>query len=211
MDMDLKVKGRGTQWETLSKQLNGQGDMLIADGRVVSPGLVKGFASFLQLANKDEIRFKNFQGDIRIVDGMVNIDSSILSDELKLFPKGSIGLDGSLNLSMDTRLSPSVAGRLDKGGKVTKYLTDKDGWSQVPLLVSGNYAAPKFGLDPKGIQKQASEALGKELGRHLDKLLGSPAPAEQQPGEENTGKDPVPAEDPTNKLLQDSLKSLFGN
>ena len=211
MNLDLNVKGRGTQWETLNKQLSGQGDMLIADGRVVSPGLVNGFASFLQLSRMDEIRFSNFQGNVQIADGNLMIDSRIISDEVKLFPKGSIGLDGSLNLAMDTRLSPDVAGRLDKGGKVTRYLTDKDGWSQVPLLVSGNYASPRFGLDPKGLQKQATDALGKELGRHLDKLFGAPDPDKQQEGQEKTGKDTAPAEDPTNKLLQDSLKSLFGN
>ena len=211
MDLDLNIKGRGTQWQTMSKQLNGQGDMLVADGRVVSPGLVKGFASFLQLANKDEISFKNFQGDIKIVDGQLNIDSSILSDELKLFPKGSIGMDGTMNLSLDTRLSPQLAARLDSGGKVTRYLTDKDGWSQVPLLVSGNYASPKFGLDPKGVQKQASEALGKELGRHIEKLFGAPDPAVQKKNQEETGKGSEPVENPTNKLLQDSLKNLFGN
>ena len=211
MDLDLNLKGRGTQWESLSKQLNGQGDMQIANGRVVSPGLVKGFASFLQLSNTDEIRFRDFQGDIRIVDGKLNIDSRIFNDDLKLFPKGSIGLDGTMNLSMDTRLSPQLAARLDSGGNMTKYLADKDGWSQVPLLVSGNYASPKFGLDPKGLQKQASEALGKELGRHLDKLFGSPDPAAQKDGQVQTGEETKPVDNPTNKSMQDSLKKLFGN
>ena len=81
MDLDLSIKGRGTRWQTMSKQLNGQGDLLVADGRVVSPGLVKGFASLLQLTNNDEIRFKKFQGDIKIIDGKLHIDSSLLSDE----------------------------------------------------------------------------------------------------------------------------------
>jgi len=211
MDLDLNIKGRGTQWASLSKQLNGQGDMQVANGRVVSPGLVKGFASFLQLSNTDEIRFRNFQGDFRIVDGRLNIDSRIFSEDLKLFPKGSIGLDGTMNLSMDTRLSPQLAARLDSGGNMTKYLADKDGWSQVPLLVSGNYASPKFGLDPKGLQKQASEALGKELGRQLDKLFGTPEPAAEKDGQQQTGEEPKPVDNQPNKLLQDSLKNLFGN
>jgi len=211
MDLDFNIKGRGTRWQTMSKQLNGQGDLLVADGRVVSPGLVKGFASFLQLANEDEIRFENFQGDIKIVGGKLHIDSSLLSDELKLFPKGSIGLDGTMNLSIDTRLSPQLAAQLDSGGKMTRYLTDKDGWSQIPLLVSGSYASPRFGLDPKGIQKQASEAIGKELGRHLEKLFKTSEPAASKETQEQTGKEDAPVDNPTNKLLQDSLKSLFGN
>jgi AsmA protein len=211
MNLDLNIKGRGTRWQTMSRRLNGTGDMLIADGRVVSPALVKGFSTFLQLSKTDEIRFKNLQGDIRIVDGKVLIDGSLLSDELKLFPSGSIGLDGTMDLSVDTRLSPELAARFDAGGRVTKYLTDRDGWSQVPLLVSGSYASPRFRLDAKGLQRQASDAIGMELGRHLDKLFGAPAPALREEEQGQTGQDSEPAEDPTSRLLQDSLKSLFGN
>jgi AsmA protein len=211
MTLDLDVKGRGTRWQTLNRQLNGQGDILVADGRVVSPALVKGFVSFLQMSDTDGIRFKNFRGDVRIVDGKLNIDSSIFSDELKIFPKGSIGLDGTMNLSLDTRLSPALAARLDSRGKVTRYLTDSDGWSRVPLLVSGSYEAPVFGLDPKGLQQQATDALGKELGRQLDKLFGAQAPDEREQEQAPAEQESEPAEDPTNKLLQDSLKRLFGN
>lgn len=209
-NLDFSVKGQGTQWETLSKKLTGQGDLLVADGRVVSPGLVKGVASFLQLSNTDEIRFENFRGNLKIVDGKVQIDSSILSDEIKLFPKGAIGLDGSLNLTMDTRISPKISGRMDTGGKVTQYLTDDEGWSQIPLLVSGSFSSPSFGLDPKGVQSQAKKALGKELGRQVDKMIGSPKTGEAATGSESQ-QQTQPAEDPAKKLLKEGLKGLFGN
>jgi len=211
MNLSLQMSGRGTQWESLSKKLSGQGDVLLADGRVISPELVKGFATFLQLPNLDEIRFSNFEGNVKIVDGKVQVNSTLISDNIKLFPRGTIGLDGTLNLSMDTRLSPQVTARLDSRAKVSPYLSDQEGWSQLPLLVTGSYAAPKFGLDPKGVQAQATKAIGKELGRQIDKLLGgdkaAPAPQEGQPAEA------VPQEeaDPGKKLLQDSLKKLFGN
>ena len=94
---------------------------------------------------------------------------------------------------------------------MTRYLTDKDGWSQVPLLVSGSYTSPKFGLDPKGLQRQASEVLGKELGRHLDKLFKTSEPAAPNETQEQSGQEDAPVDNPTNKLLQDSLKNLFGN
>ena len=210
MTLQMDVAGKGTQWETLSKKLTGKGDVLLADGRVVSPGLVKGFATFLQLPDLNEIRFENFQGNVRIADGQLLVDSQITSDDFRLSPKGAIGLDGSLNLSMDTRLSPRVSERLDSRGKVTRYLTDKDGWSQLPLLISGNYLSPKFGLDPKGVQEQASKALGKELERQIDRLLGggqkAPDGQPQAPADDTTQP-----EDPSKKLLQDSLKKLFGN
>jgi AsmA protein len=210
INLDLDVKGRGTQWETVSKQLSGQGDLLLADGRVVSPGLVKGFASFLQLEDTNEIRFSNFQGDIKIVDGKVQLDSSLLSDQIKLFPKGTIALDGMMNLTMDTRLSPQLSDRLDTKGKVTRYLTDQDGWSQVPLLVSGNYSSPRFSLDPKGLKSQAKQAITNELGHQINKLFKKQS-SDTEERTSQSGEDPSPEEDQARKLLQDSLQKLFGN
>lgn len=200
LNLDMDIKGRGTQWETLSKKLNGQGDMLVADGRVVSPGLVKGFATFLQLPDMNEIAFSDFKGNIKIADGKLKLNSSITSEQIKLYPKGDIGLDGIMKLSLDTRLSPQMSQRLDSKGKVTQYLTDQDGWSQVPLLVSGDYASPRFGLDPKGLKSQAKKALTNELGKQLNKLLGGGAAQQQDEKQGEDSKDP--AADAAGQLLQ---------
>ena len=205
MDLTFALDGRGTEWQTLSRNLSGAGNLLVADGRLVSPGLVNGLSSFLQLPELTDIQFDNFKSQFKIVDGKVRMDSQLLSKTLKLFPKGTIGLDGSLNLGLDTRLSPELSARLDKKGAVSSYLADKDGWTQMPLLVKGDISSPSFGLDPKGVKKQAAKALSNELGRQIDKLFKRSEPREQQ--EEET----APAEDPTRKLLQDSLQKLFDN
>lgn len=209
MDLTLSLAGRGTQWPTLSRNLNGKGSMQLADGRLISPGLVGGLGSALQLPELKDIRFDDFVGQFQIVDGKVLLDSRMLSEALKLFPKGTVGLDGALNLALDTRLSPALSQKMDSRGGITRYLADDDGWTRVPLLLKGNFAAPSFGLDPKGVQEQASKALGNELGRQLDKLFKQPAP---QPTD---GQTPAggsqPAEDPGRQMLQDSLKKLFGN
>lgn len=205
LNLDMNLKGRGTQWETLSKKLNGQGDMQVADGRVVSPGLVNGFATILQIPDMNEIAFDDFKGNIKIEDGKLKLNSSITSEQIKLYPKGDIGLDGVMKISLDTRLSPQLSQNLDSKGQVTKYLTDQDGWSQVPLLVSGNYASPRFGLDPKGLKSQAKKALTNELGKQLNKLLGGKSSSQQADSQNGDSKEPAP--DPAGQLLQ----KLFGN
>lgn len=136
-----------------------------------------------------------FSGQVWIADSKAQIDSSLNGRQLKLFPQGSLGLDGSLNLSMDTRLSPELAARLDRRGQVTRYLLDVEGWSQLPLLVSGTLQAPRFGLDPKGVQAQGTRLLQQELQRGFDKLLGTPPPA--------------PAS-PARKLLEETLQRALG-
>jgi AsmA protein len=209
-DLTFALDGRGTQWQTLSRNLSGNGNLLVVDGRLISPGLIKGLSSLLQLSELKDIPFDKFKAEFKVVDGKVKLDSQILSTMLKLFPKGTIGLDGSLNLGLDTRLSPELSSRLDKKGGITSYLADEDGWTRMPLLLKGNFASPHFGFDPKGIQAQASKAIGQELSRQLDKLLKR-QDSSQKTDQQQTGEEPPPAEDPARKLLQDSLRKLFGN
>ena len=200
LDMALAIQGRGTEWQIVSKQLNGDGDLSISNGKLVSPGLVKGLAGVLNLADLEELIFDVFNGNLRIKNGRVQLNGSINSSQLKLYPKGSIGLDGSLDLGLDTRLSPDLAARLDSSSKITQYLRDDQGWTRMPLKLGGRIATPRFGLDPKGVQESATKALQQELGKKLgEKLFGKPktddpnAPQEQQ-------------EDPATQLL----KGLFG-
>lgn len=211
MDMAFALDGRGTEWQAISRNLSGEGNLLVVDGRLLSSGLVDGLSQFLQMPELNDIHFDDFKGQFKVVDGKVLLDSQMLSTKLKLFPKGTIGLDGSLNLGLDTRLSPELSARLDKKGGVSSYLADKDGWTRMPLLLKGSFASPSFGLDPKGVQEQASKAIANELGRQLDKLLKLPEPASQGTGQQPAAGDAAPAEDPARKLLQDSLQKLFGN
>ena len=200
LDMALAIQGRGTEWQIVSKQLNGDGDLSISNGKLVSPGLVKGLSGVLNLADLEELIFDAFNGNLRIKDGRVQLNGSINSSQLKFYPKGSIGLDGSLDLGLDTRLSPDLAARLDSSSKVTQYLRDDQGWTRMPLKLGGSVTTPRFGLDPKGVQESATKALQQELGKKLgEKLFGKPktedpdAPQQQQ-------------EDPATQLL----KGLFG-
>lgn len=209
MDLTFALDGRGTEWQSLSRNLSGAGGLLVLDGRLVSPGLVNGLTDILRLPELSDIKFDHLQGQFKVVDGKVKMDSQLLSKTLKLFPKGNVGLDGSLDLTLDTRLSPELSAKLDRKGGVLSYLADQDGWIRVPLLLKGSVTEPGFGLDPKGLQDQASKALSGELGHQLDKLFKQQQPAQGTDQQPAAGQD-VPAEDSSRKRLQDSLQKLFG-
>lgn len=200
LDMALAIQGRGTEWQIVSKQLNGDGDLSISNGKLVSPGLVKGLAGVLNLADLEELIFDVFNGNLRIKNGRVQLNGSINSTQLKLYPKGSIGLDGSLDLGLDTRLSPELAAQLDSSSKVTQYLRDDQGWTRMPLKLGGSVTTPRFGLDPKGVKESATKALQQELGKQLgEKLFGKPKSDDADAAQEQH-------EDPATQLL----KGLFG-
>ncbi len=229
MELKGSLKGSGTRRESIIRSLTGDGTLLLADGHLASPALVKGLSAFLALPEIDRIDFKNFRGKYRIVDGRLEVDSALHSSRLKLYPKGSLGLDGSLNLAVDTRISPDLAQRIDRQGEISGFLVDSDGWSQLPLLITGSCQAPRFGLDPIGIREQASRALQQQLQRGIDKLLVKPPPAAGQPDGPSTRSEPtLPATakpqsapdqqvplpkqpaPPERKLLDEKLRNLLG-
>lgn len=205
LDLQGDLSGRGAEW---ARTLSGDVTLNLADGKLVSSALVKGFASFLQLAELNEIPFRECRGKALLNNGIADIDGAILSDKLKLYPRGPVGLDGRLDLGIDTRLSPALTSRLDRKGDVTRYLVDADGWSQVPLLLSGTVQAPRYGFDPKGLKAQAGKVLRDEVRRGVDKWLEKKGKGTDPGTSSDSPSSPPP--DSGQRLLQDSLKKVFG-
>jgi len=201
LDLALGLEGAGTEWPTIRKQLDGKGNLLLRNGKLVSPELVNGLANVLNLGDLKELVFDTFKGNLRIENGKVLLDGSVNSSRIKLYPKGSIGLDGSLDMGLDTRLNPELAARADAGGKVTRYLKDDQGWTRLPLQLGGSFGSPSFGLDAKGLQQSATQAVKEEIGKKLgEKLLGKP---KSDSGSDETEQQEEPA-------AQKLLKGLFG-
>ena len=96
-----------------------------------------------------------------------------------------------------------MTAKLDRKGKVSRFLTDKEGWGQLPLLVTGTAAAPRFAFDASAVKGKLKERAVEEVQKKLqqkvfDKLL--PGKKEAAPGE------PSPAQE----QLKETLKGLFG-
>lgn len=211
MDMTFAFDGQGTRWQSVSRSLSGHGKLLIEDGRFVSPPFFNALSAFLPLPDQEELKFDDFSGQFKFVEGKFQLDSQITSNIMKLFPKGTVGLDGSLDLTLDTRLSPEMSAKLDQKGEVVSYLADDDGWTRVPLLLTGDYSSPNFGLDPKGVKAQATKTITNELGRQMEKLIKGSDSTGQKNESKQTEQDPSSGQDPARKLIKDSLQKLFGN
>lgn len=211
MDLTFAFDGHGTQWQTISRHLSGHGKLLVEDGRITNPSILNDLSSFLPLPNQEDLQFDDFKAQFKVVDGKIQLDGQIVSHIIKFFPKGSVGLNGSLNLAIDTRVSPELSAKFDRRGEVLSYLADSDGWTQVPLLLKGDLSSPSFGLDPKGVQAQAARAITNELGRQVERLIHRSDSSKQKNESQQPEKDSGNDQDPARKLLQDSLQKLFGN
>lgn len=203
LSLETTISGTGTQSEALKRNLSAKGNLLLNQGRLTGAGLVAELASFLNLPELQEINFREGKGSFTVNQGKVTLKGDLESNDLRMAPKGTVGLDGSLDVSLDARLAPALTAKLDRKGKVSQFLTDKEGWAQLPLQVTGTASSPQFAFDTSAVKGQLKERAVEEVQKKLqekvfDKLLptkeaapGEPAPAKQQ--------------------LKETLKGLFGN
>jgi AsmA protein len=199
LNLKAKVEGRGTLSETLRRNLSGTGEILLADGQLTGTNLVQGFAQFLNVEKLRVLQFSRAAGSFTISDGRVRIASDITGSDIAMQPRGTIGLDGSLDLALNARLAPELTGSIDRG-RITRFLVDEKGWGQLPIRVAGNLNSPRFALDTAAVQEKAKEEIQKKLQEQLLERLAPPA---REP------EDPQQEKDNGRKLLEDSIRGIF--
>lgn len=203
LSLETTISGTGTQSEALKRNLTAKGNLLLDQGRLTGAGLVAELATFLNLPELQEINFREGKGSFTVNQGKVTLKGDLESNDLRMAPKGTVGLDGSLNVSLDARLAPALTAKLDRKGKFSQFLTDKEGWAQLPLQVTGTASAPQFAFDTSAVKGQLKERAVEEVQKKLqEKVFDKLLPAkEAAPGE------PAPAK----QQLKETLKGLFGN
>ena len=202
LDLDLALKGKGVSSDDLRRNLSGAGDFLFKDGKLSGSALVKGLSDFLALEELRELNVRESAGSFTIEKGKFLIQSTLAGSNARFSPKGSLGMDGSLDLSLDLRLSPELSRKLDSKGTVSQFLTDADGWGLVPLRLAGTLDKPRFGLDTSAAKEQVKEKAAQELQRQLEKKLFKT--------DDTAEGEADPAKDAGKKVLEDTIRRLFG-
>lgn len=194
LSLNADLNGRGTIPEALKKNLSGQGDFAINDGRLTGAGLIEGLARYLKSEQLRVLRFSKFAGTFRVQNGNILLDSDIAGKDVRVKPKGTVGLDQLLDLSIETRLSPELTQKV-AGGEIGRYMSDDQGWGLVPLKVTGSASSPKFALNTALLKEQAKAKAKEKLQQKLGEKLFKKKDGEQRPEQQ---------------LLEKGLKGLFG-
>lgn len=195
LTLNAELSGKGTQSDTIKRNLDGSGDFNLSNGRLTGSGLVLKLAQFLNLEQLRTIHFNSFAGKFRVEKGRVSLDSGISGGDVQITPKGSAGFDKTLDLSLTTRLSPQLAGRVTRG-EAGKFLTDDKGWGIVPLKVGGTFSSPKFSLDPTAVTQQVKTRAREKLQQTIEEKF-----LKRKEGEPKR---------PEQDLLEKGLKGIFG-
>lgn len=198
MGFNAQLQGSGTKPDAIKRNLAGNGDFAITDGKLTGNGFMQGLAAFLKADQLRILRFSKYSGTFVISKGIVNLNSELNGSDARIKTAGTAGFDKSINMSLDTRLSPAITGQLTKG-EFGRFMSDSQGWGMLPLKVSGTVASPSFSIDPKLAAANLKGKLADQLQQQLFKGK-----------EDQGGKTPKGAQKTEKNLLDQGLKGIFG-
>ena len=173
---------------TFLNELRGSGRFEINDGRLAGIALGRTVREVLgpllgteamgrlgerypDLMNGDELRFARLAGSGRLGEGRLRTeDLAVVSASYEARGTGSVGLDGSLDLTLRLIASPALTDDLLGHSRARPALVDAAGRLSVPLRVQGSLRHARVSPDPEFTAAVARRLLG---GTDLGEAAGS--------------------------------------
>jgi AsmA protein len=213
MFLDADFSGSGLDLPGIRQSLSARADLRLTDGRLTGTGLTRGLSAFLNAERLEVLNFDAVEGNVRLTKGRFVLNTSYSSDDLRMSPTGTVGLDGSLDLSLNMRIAPELAGKISGDQLISRLLSDPQGWTLLPLNVGGSLTSPRFAIDSSAVQQQVREKATQELQRKIqerlfdtpDKQAEEDTPSDRQtPPAEQKEKQPS-----VDRMIEDTLKKIF--
>ncbi len=198
----LKLSGAGTLPENMKKNLKGSANFNIKNGRISNAEIARKLSLLVNIRELETIEFTKAEGRVNIGGGIAKLNSIFSSNDISMDPKGTIGLNETLDLAFDLKLSPRLTDNAMSSG-ISQYIRDKGGWGTIPLLVTGTLSSPKYMVD---VAKVGKKVIEKEVSKLLENLINKGRKKQrrpQQPQEEEQTQEPA-------NPLEDLLKQLPG-
>jgi len=154
MQANVTLAMAGTDPALIKKTLSGHGELLFNDGAIKGidlAGMVRNVQAAFGLAEKSDQKpktdFAELKAPFTIANGVLNTpETSLKSPLLRVIAKGNADL---VKETLDFRVEPKVVGTI-KGQGDEKQRSG----IMVPVLVTGNFASPKFRPDLKSVARQ---------------------------------------------------------
>jgi AsmA protein len=170
LEAKVNISMAGDDPDKIKGTLNGNGDLLFADGAIVGIDLADmvrnvtaSFGLSEKVTEKPRTDFSELHCPFTLTNGVFNTSkTSLASPLIRLLAAGKANL---VNESIDFRVEPKFVATI-KGQGDTK---DRGGIT-VPVLVTGTFSSPKFAPDLAGMLKQNLEG-GIPDASELQKML----------------------------------------
>ncbi|HIJ77719.1 MAG: AsmA family protein [Desulfobulbaceae bacterium] len=186
----INFSGAGTQLAEIKKNLAVDAVYSLADGAIKNHEITKTVAALVGLQELNNLSFEKIDGNVKVHNGKALISSQMNGPELKLNSKGTVSLDGELNLPVTIILSQALSDKLKQRASIAGYLANEQGETSLRLTILGTVDKPRPTLDQAAIKKQAEKAIKNKLLNELDKaIIGKDEGGQPAEQEKNQAKD----------------------
>lgn len=189
--------GSASAMGAMERTLAGKGVVDLNKLEVRGSNITRAIALFTGIDELGSPSFDRALFNFTVKNRTILLDGTMNSAHIRLNPSGTVGFDKRINVLTDLMLSPLLTEKLSRSARITGYLRGKEGWSTIPLKISGTTERPSVGLSPVGVRKQMQKGIQEELERRLFKELFAPRKEEGR-------------ERPEGKRPEDLLKGIFG-
>ncbi len=187
--------GGGASTQPWLDRFQFKGEFSLQQGQIKGFPMVDSLAVFLGVDELHNLNFEDFSAGYDLRDGLVRVNGLLTGSQVRLAPIGSIGNDGRLNMNLEVRLAPDLAGRIGASGPFMKVFSDERGWGIIPVRLLGSLTRPELGPDTAAIEKLMMNRVSQDAARKAEEDNSSSVPPDQES---------------VKKMLDKTLNKLFG-
>jgi AsmA-like C-terminal region len=150
--------------------LIGKGEIFLREGRVQQYRLLVLLGQILQIEELQELQLEQAEAKYRLSPGLVTIDELILrSPNIRLTASGTVGFDGTLQLSSQLAINDRIRGQLFRAIRDNFHRIDDPGYSAIEFQVGGTIDRPSTNLVEQLVGRDISSMLNSFLGGKKDR------------------------------------------
>lgn len=140
--------GAGTQKLRVQQNLSAVGSFEVENGVMSGTAFMEDLSEFFGVDEFKVFRFSKGEGRFTLhTGGQLHYDAQFLSSQSQVNPVGTWRYGDTLAAQIAVYLSPALVAQMDQRSKIIPHLQQRDGWSRVPLSVTGSLASPRFDID----------------------------------------------------------------
>jgi hypothetical protein len=166
------IPGGDDSLSLLKRSLTGKATLTLTRCEVMESKITDAIALLTGIEDMKKPRFENGRFDIAARDRKLFLEGGLSSAAINLGTSGFVDFDERMDIAADLKLSPVLAAKLPTA-RVTASMKDGQGWTVIPLKITGTVEKPSVRPNPAALNKQIEQGIREEVGKRLLKdILG---------------------------------------
>jgi hypothetical protein len=163
---DVDFAGAGTLIDAFLDNLYVEGEARLDDGRLRRTPLLTEIADLTAMRAFADLEVQDSGGKFLVKDRVVSSDHLLVGGpEGRILLVGQVGFDARLRAELWAGIHPGGTRELFSKGILLPYVEDKDGWTYVPIVLSGSYGDPETKIATKAFSHTALNLIPDATGR----------------------------------------------